>query len=85
MDLLGGQRGRGADPRAVKLRRQLRSDTARTEPDRGARWTSNASNKNWPTARSRYPIVKGFANTKYYQEILEECGSYQAWAATSRK
>ena len=42
-------------------------------------------NKNWPTARSRYPIVKGFANTKYYQEILEECGSYQAWAATSRK
>jgi hypothetical protein len=29
--------------------------------------------------------VKGFANTKYYQAILEERGSCQAWAATSRK
>jgi hypothetical protein len=29
--------------------------------------------------------MKGVANTKYYQEILEECGSCQAWAATSRK
>ncbi|MEZ4398714.1 MAG: hypothetical protein R3B06_01750 [Kofleriaceae bacterium] len=27
-----------------------------------------------------YPMVKRFADTRYYQEILRECGAYAAWA-----
>lgn len=33
-----------------------------------------------PVPTTWYPVVKTFADTQYYQEILRECGAYAAWA-----
>jgi|GEM_PF-1915797 len=35
-----------------------------------------------PVPTTWYPIVKQFANTSYYRDILAECGTYQAWSTT---
>lgn len=34
-----------------------------------------------PVPTTWYPIVKSLADTRYYQEILAECGAYSGWAA----
>ena len=28
-----------------------------------------------------YPILKGFANTRYYKEVLAECGRFRSWVS----
>ena len=33
-----------------------------------------------PVPTTWYPVVKTFADTHYYQDILNECGAYAAWA-----
>ena len=33
-----------------------------------------------PVPTTWYPIVKSFADTAYYREILAECGTYRRWA-----
>jgi hypothetical protein len=33
-----------------------------------------------PLPKTWYPIVKQFADTKYYKEILRECGNFARWA-----
>ncbi|MBK7192851.1 MAG: hypothetical protein IPH80_10255 [Myxococcales bacterium] len=33
-----------------------------------------------PVPTTWYPVVKTFADTQYYQEVLRECGAYAAWA-----
>ncbi len=33
-----------------------------------------------PIPRIWFPVVKRFANTRYYKEILSECGHFAAWA-----
>jgi len=33
-----------------------------------------------PVPTTWYPVVKTFADTQYYQDILSECGTYAAWA-----
>lgn len=39
-----------------------------------------------PASVTWYPVVKRFADTRYYREILAECGWYRDWAgATKRK
>jgi tetratricopeptide (TPR) repeat protein len=32
-----------------------------------------------PIPATWFPIVRGFADTKYYREILQECGHYRRW------
>jgi len=32
-----------------------------------------------PTAVTWYPVVKRYADTRYYKEVLKECGWYRAW------
>lgn len=34
-----------------------------------------------PVPTTWYPIVKSFDDTRYYKEILAECGSFRRWAA----
>lgn len=33
-----------------------------------------------PVPTTWYPVVKTFADTQYYQDVLRECGTYAAWA-----
>jgi hypothetical protein len=33
-----------------------------------------------PLSKTWYPIVKQFKDTKYYKEILRECGTFAGWA-----
>ena len=33
-----------------------------------------------PTPTTWFPIVKTLADTKYYQDILRECGNFSHWA-----
>ena len=33
-----------------------------------------------PIPATWFPIVKSFANTKYYKEVLKECGHFRDWA-----
>jgi hypothetical protein len=37
-----------------------------------------------PIPKTWYPIVKSFADTRYYKEVLAECGHFRAWARTAR-
>jgi hypothetical protein len=34
-----------------------------------------------PIPQTWFPVVKGFADTKYHKEILKECGHYGRWVA----
>ncbi len=52
-------------------------------------WTArdenpDASTAAYPTPKTWYPIMKTYANTKYYKEVLKECGYFAAWAATAK-
>lgn len=38
-----------------------------------------------PTPKVWFPVVKSLADTKYYKEVLKECGTFAAWASTQRK
>lgn len=38
-----------------------------------------------PVPTTWYPVVKTFADTKYYRQILAECGTYRAWASAPSK
>lgn len=33
-----------------------------------------------PIPKTWFPVVKTYANTKYYKEVLKECGHFAAWA-----
>jgi catechol-2,3-dioxygenase len=37
-----------------------------------------------PIAKTWFPIVKSFANTKYYQEALKECGYFRDWVSARK-
>jgi len=37
-----------------------------------------------PMAKTWFPIVKTFANTRYYQEALGECGYFRDWVAAHK-
>lgn len=36
-----------------------------------------------PTPKTWFPVLKGFRDTKYYKEVLKECGNFSSWVATS--
>ncbi|MCX5746028.1 MAG: hypothetical protein NT062_26415, partial [Proteobacteria bacterium] len=38
-----------------------------------------------PLAKQWFPVVKTFADTKYYKEVLKECGTFSSWVASSHK
>ena len=33
-----------------------------------------------PIPKTWFPVLKQFSNTKYYKEVLSECGHFAAWA-----
>jgi hypothetical protein len=33
-----------------------------------------------PVPTTWYPVVKTFADTQYYRDVLRECGAFAAWA-----
>ncbi len=37
-----------------------------------------------PVPKTWFPIVRRFADTKYYKEVLRECGHFQRWASTQK-
>jgi hypothetical protein len=37
-----------------------------------------------PIPKTWFPIVKSFADTKYYKEVLAECGHFRKWARTAK-
>ncbi|HSK03754.1 MAG TPA: hypothetical protein VK932_21020, partial [Kofleriaceae bacterium] len=40
----------------------------------------DASMTTLPVPKTWFPIVKSFASTRYYREVLRECGHFAAWA-----
>ncbi|MBS1119801.1 MAG: hypothetical protein H6Q90_2029 [Deltaproteobacteria bacterium] len=49
-------------------------------------WTAQADDPSanpdpYPTPKTWYPIVKRYAATKYYKEVLKECGYFATWAS----
>jgi hypothetical protein len=51
---------------------RLLSEQGSNDPDQVA--------QNLPIPTTWFPIVRTFADTKYYAEILRECGHYRRWA-----
>ena len=46
----------------------------------GADSTGAAPAAGLPLPRTWFPVVKQYANTRYYKEILKECGHFASWA-----
>ncbi len=51
----------------------------------GNLWTAQldgtSAGDDTPVPRTWYPVLKGYANTKYYKAVLKECGYFAAWVS----
>ena len=56
---------------------ELSNNFTASDQERFAQDTGNVD----VTPKVWFPIVKKFANTKYYKEILNECGRFRAWVS----
>lgn len=49
----------------------------------GGQQAANFADAGMMIPKTWFPIFKKFSNTKYYKEVLAECGRFQAWVATN--
>jgi hypothetical protein len=61
--------------KAAFLAAKAELGTAISVAEQDPKWTG----EDLPLPRTWYPVVKQYANTKYYKEVLAECGRFRSW------
>ena len=57
-----------------------KSDPAAAKAELGTMLDADSTGNGLPVPRIWFPVVKQYANTRYYKEVLKECEHFASWA-----